>query len=396
MKSAVVFNLGCKVNQYESNELMQGLSERGFLVSDGLSYADLYIINTCAVTVEAERKSRQAIERCRKFNKDAEIIVCGCASQKNIDAFKKDNVVFVVGTNGKDAVFRHIDDFVNPHGGSAAAGGVTASRTRAYVKIQDGCNNACSYCIVPSLRGKSRSRMLDEIIREINSLAKTEKEIVLTGINLMQYEDLPKLINAMSDIDTRVRIGSIYAEGLTKEVLLALFSLKNFCPHFHLSLQSGSDAVLKAMNRRYTTREIADKIAEIRSFDKNAFIAADIIVGFPTETNENFRETYDFLAKSALSDLHIFPFSPREGTEAFKLKPLPVPVLKSRVAALTHLRTHLKDAYLKKNIGVAQSVLFEEDGAGYSQYYLRVYASSARAGEIQTVIPKNLYKDGLS
>jgi threonylcarbamoyladenosine tRNA methylthiotransferase MtaB len=394
---AVVFNLGCKVNQYESDKLAQGLRQKGFEVFSQLVFADIYIINTCAVTAEAERKSRQAVKRCLSHNPDGRVFVCGCASQRDAAAFEKKKAEYVCGAD-KGQLLDKIETIAKNENANDAF----SDRTRAFVKIQDGCDNFCSYCIIPHLRGRSVSRDIDEIVKEISNLAQKTKEIVITGINLALFgkdngTSLTQLIKAISRTDVRIRLGSFYVEGLTKELLTALFSLKKFCPHFHLSLQSGDDCVLKAMRRRYSTTEYLEKIDLIRSFDKNAAITTDIIVGFPTETDEQFENTVNFVKQAGFSDIHIFPFSAREGTAAAKLPPLPKQTLRSRAAKLAQIKNDLQKRYLNNNIGVVQQVLFEEeeDGikSGYSERYIKVYASTEK--DLAEIVPTEIYKDGL-
>lgn len=395
---AVVFNLGCKVNQYESDKLAQGLWQKGFEVFSDLTYADIYIINTCAVTAEAERKSRQAVKRCLAHNPDGRVFVCGCASQNDAAAFEKKKVEYVCGAD-KSRLLDKIETLVD----SGEIGSKAFSdRTRALVKVQDGCDNFCSYCIIPYLRGRSRSRDIREIAEEIKVLSQSTKEIVITGINLALFgkdngTSLAELINAIKDIDVRIRLGSFYVEAVTEELLRALFSMKASCPHFHLSLQSGDDSVLKAMNRRYTTAEYLERIELIRKYDKNAAITTDIIVGFPTETEKQFENTIEFVKKARFSDIHIFPFSAREGTAAAKLAPLDNGIIKSRAGKLAEIKRDLQKSYLNDNIGVRQKVLFEEekDGikCGYSERYIRVYARTDK--DYTEIIPTEIYKDGL-
>jgi threonylcarbamoyladenosine tRNA methylthiotransferase MtaB len=405
---AVVFNLGCKVNQYESDVISEKLRDKGYDVSNNLEKADLYIINTCAVTNEAERKSRQAVSRCQKFNPNAKILVCGCACEKNASSFAKNNVLYISGVANKLDIINHIDDQLNSINVAEVSAiyeeiNLTkANRTRAYVKIQDGCNNFCSYCIIPYLRGRSRSRDIGDIVREVETLALSTKEIVLTGINLKQFgEDtntnLTNLILALQHIDVRIRLGSFYVEAVNEELLEALFNLKQFCPHFHLSLQSGCDKVLSAMNRKYTTNDYLDRIELIRSYDANASITTDIIVGYPTETDEQFCETLEFVKKVRFSDIHVFPFSSRKGTVASKLPIIAKEIVMARRDKLIEEKHQLHSEYLEKNIGVVQKVLFEEvDGdnkVGYSDRYIRIYANCD--SDYSEIMPVALYKDGL-
>ncbi len=406
---AVIFNLGCKVNQYECDVLAQELEKRGFTTFSDLVPADLYIINTCAVTKEAEKKSRQAIARCKKLNENCSVIICGCASEKAPDSFLRENVKFVGGVAEKMKILNIVDSnfnqtsFIAPIPNTCEETNLqTVSRTRAFVKIQDGCDNFCSYCIIPYLRGRSRSRSIDEIVKEINVLSKNVSEIVLTGINMSSFGkdigvNLTDLIKKLADIDVRIRLGSFYAEAINKELLDALFSLKKFCPHFHLSLQSGDDSVLKAMRRKYTTKDYEKAIELIRCYDSNAAITTDIIVGFPTESEENFVSATDFIKRIGFSDIHIFPFSAREGTAAYNYPPLPNEVIKRRKEILSGVKREAIKAYLLKNIGVKQEVLIEKSSGeyseGYSRYYIKTYTK--KDGTIVDVMPKELFKDGL-
>lgn len=405
---AVVFNLGCKVNYYESNVLKESLRQKGYDVYDELVFADIYVLNTCAVTAEAERKSRQAISRCRAFNPAAKIFVCGCASQNNPENFHKDNVIFVTGSAQKNSILDRLED--TEYSGEVKTLPTVcessflprADRTRAFVKIQDGCDSFCSYCIIPYLRGRSRSRNADEIVSEIERLSATSKEIVLTGINIMSYgadtgTGLTELIRRLKDIDCRIRIGSFYAEGISEELLDALFSLKKFCPHFHLSLQSGDDEVLKAMNRKYTSACYEQKVKLIRSYDPNACVATDVITGFPTERQENHIRSVEFIKRVGFSDIHVFPFSPRMGTKAAKLPSLPSEIVKQRRNELLDLKKSLHKVFLKNNVGIKHEVLIEAKQGdyfvGYSRNYVKIYTD--RNGEIINCVPTAQYKDGL-
>ncbi|MEG1806005.1 MAG: MiaB/RimO family radical SAM methylthiotransferase, partial [Clostridia bacterium] len=290
-----LYTLGCKVNQYESGGLHKELQDRGFEVCDSLEPADIYIINTCAVTAEAERKSRNSITKCLALNPFSKIFAIGCAVQKNAAQFlEKDNVVYVNGNANKKKVLELIEktqiddislefeDFVS----------TINSRTRAFVKVQDGCNNFCSYCIVPYLRGRSRSREISSVVDEIKGL-KNCNEVVLTGINLSDYKfgGLGKLAEEVDKVGMRFRFGSLEVNVITDEFLSILKNLNHFCPQFHLSLQSGSTAVLKKMNRHYTAEEYVAACDKIQSTFENANITTDVIVGFPSETDDNFNET---------------------------------------------------------------------------------------------------------
>ncbi|MDE7306821.1 MAG: MiaB/RimO family radical SAM methylthiotransferase [Clostridia bacterium] len=328
---AVVFTLGCKVNEVESASIMAALENLGWEVSDNLSFADAYILNTCAVTREAEKKSRQLIARVKKFNPEAKIFVCGCASEKDAAAFESRNVTFVTGAKKKQEVLKA---FTTIYGGVASKLPFPKqTKTRAFIKIQDGCNNFCSYCIIPYLRGREVSRPIDDILAEINNT--DSPEIVLNGINISSYEGgLHKLILSLKDVDKRIRLGSLECSAVSDDFLSALKNLKDFAPQFHLSLQSGSDAVLKAMNRRYTRAEYLAKCKSIYKYFPDAAITTDIIAGFATETEEDFLQSLSIIEEAGFARVHAFAFSPREGTAAFRLKAVPADIKSERLHRL--------------------------------------------------------------
>lgn len=403
-----VFTLGCKVNQYESDAIKKMLTDKGYQVTETLEPADYYIINTCAVTAEAEKKSRQCVARALKQNPNAKILICGCASENDARQFIKDGVIYVSGTARKDlltlleeqgACVTEIPKTYEDYGFAASP------RTRSYVKIQDGCNNFCSYCLIPYVRGRSRSRSIENVVAEVRSAAETCKEIVLTGIDISSYGKdigltLSDLIDALADIDVRLRLGSFEVNVIDDRLLSALKKLKRFCPHFHLSLQSGSSAVLRTMNRHYTTQEYADKVDLIRSYFPNAGLTTDVIVGFPTETDKDFAEGLDFIRAVKFSDVHCFPYSPRKGTVAYKLyKSLDANVIDKRVAQLLQLKDELRKAFAGDNLNVLHEVLFEdtEDGyaVGYTENYLRFYSKDGVHGEVAKVAGNQLFLDGI-
>lgn len=403
----VVFNLGCKVNQYESDVIVNVLSKKGYEVTTEFEPADYYILNTCAVTSEAERKSRQAISRAKKCNPNAKIIVLGCASQKNAEQFMdKDGVVTVKGNGGKYSVCDLTDrgNAVEELPTTYEDGTAKSTRTRSYVKVQDGCNNFCSYCIIPYLRGRSRSRSISSVLEEINGLIGV-KEVVITGIDLSDYgsdisEDLPSLINALSNVDLRIRLGSLEVNVITDRLLKALKNLKAFCPSFHLSLQTGEDSVLKSMNRHYTTEEYYSKICLIREYFPTASITTDVIVGFPTETEENFNSTLSFVKKVGFSNVHVFPYSARKGTVAYKkYKPLEKSVLKEREKRLVEIKEQDRINYDSKFVGKTVEVLTEDEEngkiVGYTREYVKTYIDNAPKNAIINVKIQGLYLDGL-
>ena len=404
---ACVFTLGCKVNSCESSSLMRGLYELGYEVTSKLCAADLYVINTCAVTREAEKKSRQAIARARKFSPNAKIIVTGCASQKSPESFlKKEGVYLVTGAINKDKLF----DVINQNGVVLDDSTeyyrryfpLELEKTRYYLKIQDGCDNFCSYCVIPYLRGRSRSRDIDDILRELDGV--NCSEVVLTGINVSAYDyegkKLPDVIYALKDYPFRLRLSSLEDNVVSEELVHALKSLKDFAPHFHLSLQSGSDKVLKEMNRHYSTKVFTDSVDLIRKNFPSAAITTDVIVGYSTETDEDFEKTYDFCKKTGFADIHCFAYSPREGTVGYRLKPLPPEVTKKRLDRLLRLKVELKKNFSTSFIGKTLSFIPEKTADGYSEgysaNYIRIYVrGELPVGEKTDVVAKELFRDGL-
>ena len=402
---AVVFTLGCKVNACESLSIIKNLEDLGYEVSTELSYADLYIINTCAVTKEAEKKSRQAIARVKKYNQNAKIIVVGCASQLNAKSFAcKDGVSLVSGTVGKSQIHQNLQKTgvdVKEHSGVYENFSTPKHlKTRAFVKIQDGCNNFCSYCIIPYLRGRSRSRSKESVLEEINAI--NALEVVLTAINVTAYSDsgndLASLIDYLKDVTCRIRLGSIEENAINENLLNKLSNLKNFAPHFHLSLQSGSDKVLKDMNRKYDSQGFLNGVNLIRKYFKNAGITTDVIVGYPTETNEDFLKTVEFCKTAKFSDIHPFVFSPREGTVAYKLQDLPANVKKERLNALITLKNELKSQFIEDNLGLEHEVILEDyDGdytSGYTANYIKVYVKQHLKSGSYKIMLKDAYSDG--
>ena len=406
----VVCNLGCKVNKYECDCLMRAFAEKGHEVSDKLGYADLFVINTCAVTSEAERKSRQCVARCLRYNGDAKVVVMGCASQNDPKFFEKAaGVTFVTGVEGKQFAAEKFGEkltsilplplvFTPPTR-------PLPQRTRAFVKVQDGCDNFCSYCLIPYLRGRSRSRAVEEIVREIGELAPHTGEIVLTGIDLSSFGkkeggSLTGLLRALSGVKVRLRLGSLEASVIDEGFLSALKGLKNFCPQFHLSLQSGSSKVLKSMNRHYTGGEYEEKVRLIREFFPRAGITTDLICGFPTESKEDFEESLQFARRVKFSRMHVFGYSRRTGTVAAKrFNALAPEVVRARVAQAEKVAVELAKEFISSLIGQELSVLFEEkDGeyfTGWSGEYVRCYCKKGEIDAQQSVRAIAPYKDGV-
>lgn len=396
---AVVFTLGCKVNEVESASVMASLEKLGWEVSDRLSFADLYVLNTCAVTREAEKKSRQLIARAKKFNPEAQIFVCGCASEKDRAAFEEKGVAFVCGAQKKEEI---ISAVVSRFGGENI--GLLfpkQTKTRAFIKIQDGCNNFCSYCIIPYLRGREKSRKIDDILGEIKNCA--SPEVVLNGINISSYGyeniTLCDLIRAMKSVDKRVRLGSLECNIINGQFLSALKELKDFAPQFHLSLQSGSTAVLKAMNRHYTREEYIEKCRLIYKFFPEAAITTDIIAGFATETETDFEESLSIIKEVGFARVHAFAFSPREGTVAFKLKDLPAAVKSERLHRLLKAGEEASKSYLNRFLNKKTDFISEEyqDGftTGYTPNYIKVYVPLPLvSGRKYGVELTGIFKDG--
>ena len=410
---AVVYTLGCKVNDVESGSIIRGLESLGYEVSRELVPADLYVVNTCAVTAEAERKSRQTVGKAIKCNPTAKIIVCGCASEKSPTDFaeKGATVYAVTGAQRKNKVLEIV------RAGFENTGGICLEeeknyeemplpeclKTRNFVKIQDGCNRFCSYCVIPYLRGRSRSRLLESAAAEI--LQSTAQETVVTGIDVSEYKDekgrdLADLMLAVKDANTRIRLGSLEVSLITPRFLSALKEVKSFAPQFHLSLQSGSDKVLKSMNRHYTREEYLDKCRMIYEAFPNAAITTDIIVGFPTETEEDFIDSMRIVEEAGFAQIHAFPYSPREGTNAYKkYKEIPFALKKERVERLLAQGAEEKTKYMQRFIGQRLEMVPENciEGytEGYSENYIRVYVQGEMAKRPTQVCVERLFKDGV-
>ncbi len=402
-----VFTLGCKVNQYESGQIIRRLREQGYEVIHGLGFADCYIVNTCAVTQEAEKKSRQMIARIKKINPAAKIFLCGCAVQNNPEQFgKRDGVFFLKGTADKEDIINHL----NEKGCGLDAlpkeysetGNSCADKIRATIKIQDGCNHFCSYCIVPYLRGRSRSRKIEHILSEASE--NDSKEIVLTGVDISAFgkdtgESLSDLVLQLDRLGKRFRFGSLETGRIEEGFVDALKQCRNLCDHFHLSLQSGSDGVLKKMNRPYTTEEYRRAVELLRKNFPHCGITTDIIAGFPTETEEEHRQCLQFVKEIGFSDIHVFPYSVRPGTKAAKMPQVAEEVKRRRTEELLEVKQVLKHEFAKKCEGIECSVLCEKQNGnyaeGYAENYLKVYVKNGTADEIYRVKIGKVWKDGV-
>ena len=409
MKVAVL-TLGCKVNKYESDALIFELKNRGYEATENLEFADIYIINTCAVTNEAEKKSRQMIERARKFNPNAKVFVMGCASQNRPSQFEDRDVNFIIGTANKKKILDLFDeqgekifDLPKEYEDDLFS---AQTLTRAFIKIQDGCDNFCTYCIIPYLRGRSRSRSLESVISEAEKLGEDVKEIVLVGIDVSDFridgqKGLGTLLERLDGLGKRLRLSSMEDGLIDEEFMGKLSSLKNFCPHFHLSLQSGCDSVLKKMNRKYTTAQFEGSVNLIRKYFPLAGITTDIIVGFPTETEEDFESTLEFVERVKFSQLHIFPYSKRTGTASAKLYgDLSGTVKAERLKRLENLGYKFKKDFILQN--KTGKVLIEEQNGeffeGYTENYIKCYINAEESklsvGDIVEVEIGEPFKDG--
>lgn len=406
MSKVAIITLGCKQNKYESDCMAEILKNNGYEVTENLEFADVYILNTCAVTNEAEKKSRQHIVKFNKLNDKAKIIVCGCASENNIEQFKnKTNVYSIFGTEGKEKILQYVNNAIMEKNELlkeyCSPANPQKTTTREYLKIQDGCNNFCSYCIIPYLRGRSRSRNMDDILDEARMISTRSKELVLTGIDISSFKpSLNALMNELAKIDILVRLGSLEIGVITEELLLTLSNMKNFAPQFHLSLQSGDDEILKKMNRHYTTQEFYEKTRLILKYFPNANLTTDVIVGFAGETEEQFENTKNFIEKVGFSFVHIFPYSRREGTVACKFVDLSTDIKKKRVDILEEVNSRLKEKYLSKFMGQTSRLLIEEKideyYEGFTPEYIRCYvADDVNEGEVYNIEFVERYKDGM-
>ncbi len=408
MKFSVV-TLGCKVNQFESRAMAAILQERGHeLVAEGP--ADAYIINTCTVTAESSRKSRQAVRRAMSENPLAVTAVCGCWSQISPEEAKKLGADIVFGSsdrlelvNAVERTFserlavRRVDDPMSRRIFEELPAGSGVGRTRAMLKVQDGCQNFCSYCIIPYARGPVRSMTPEKAVSEAMRLAREGyRELVITGIEISSYgRDLgsPDLTGLVESIclaapEMRIRLGSLEPRTITREFCERLSALKNLCPHFHLSLQSGSDAVLKRMGRRYRTGDFFSSLGILRHYFPNCGITTDLIVGFPGESEAEFEETLEFLKKCAFSAAHVFPYSKRPGTKAAAMEnQLPRSVKKERAARASALALSLKEDFLRAQEGIETDIFVEKSENGFIHGFTGNYCEVRAAGEA----PRNAF-----
>lgn len=403
----VSFALGCKVNQYESEAIAELFSEKGYEIVGIDDFADIYIINTCSVTNLGDKKSRQLLRKVKRQNPDAIVVAMGCYAQTApSDMEKTDGVNIVIGTKNRNKIVEIVENYKYEYGTLNYVEKINEekefenltvkrlqNRTRAYIKIQDGCNNFCSYCIIPYARGPIRSRSSEDILNEVKSLAENGfKEIVLTGIHIASYgKDLQNtnLIGLTKEVCQvpsieRVRFSSLEPNIVTEEFIKELTSLKKVCHHFHLSLQSGSDTTLKAMNRKYTTEGYKKAVDIIRKYMPDAAITTDIIVGFPNESEKDFKESFDFAKEIEFAKIHVFPYSKKRGTAAEKMpNHLPNSIKNERCRKLLDLSNSCTEKFIEKYVGKTLDVLFEqknEDGLfeGHTSNYIKIFVTSEK------------------
>ena len=420
-KKVALHNLGCKVNAYEVEAMQQLLENAGYETVPFEEGADVYVINTCTVTNIADRKSRQMLHKAKKMNPDAIVVATGCYAQADTEKLKEDTAVdLILGNNQKTQIVEALEEYEKEHAKQVQVIEInhtkeyeelsissTAEHVRAYIKVQDGCNQFCTYCIIPFARGRVRSRKIEEVLSEVETLAaKGYKEVVLTGIHLSSYGvDFPKeererllsLIQAVSRVEgiSRIRLGSLEPRIITEEFLEGIVKTGKVCPHFHLSLQSGCNKTLKNMNRRYSAQEYAEKCELIRKFYPAPALTTDVIVGFPQETEEDFEESYEFVKKIHFYETHIFKYSRRHGTKAASMDGQLTEAAKAqrsdRMLELHEIRAR---EYEEAMIGKKMELLLEEeieiDGrswyVGHSREYVRAVISKTDAHRVNDLV----------
>lgn len=392
MKKTVAFyTLGCKVNQYETNAMEQQFIKKGYEVIDNTEKANIYVINTCTVTNMAERKSRQMLRRVKDINKSAILVVCGCYAQVAKDELEKiPEIDIILGINEKNNIVEIVEEYIKEHEVKEKISDVSiqsefldfgdvtyTEKNRAVIKVQDGCNMFCSYCIIPYARGRIRSRKIESVVSEITKIAEQGiKEVVITGIHVASYGkdlenenvrliDLLEAINKIEGIE-RIRLGSLEPTLIDEEFAKRLSKLEKICDHFHLSLQSGCDATLKRMNRKYTTYRYKESTEILRKYYPNVSFTTDVIVGFPGETDEEFDKTYEFLRSIDFYRMHVFKYSPRRGTVAEKMpNQINGNIKEERSNKLIELSNQNENKHNKEYIGKKVKVLFEEYEEGF-------------------------------
>lgn len=407
MKKAASFALGCKVNQYESEAIAELFAEKGYEIVGIEEEADVYVINTCTVTNFGDKKSRQLIRKVKRQNENAIVAVVGCYAQTAPqELMRVEGVNLVIGTKDRARIVEMVEQYDKSHGVENHVSDIMkervfeplsiqklANRTRAYLKIQDGCSQYCSYCIIPYARGPIRSREPQEVLAEVRRLADNGfKEVVLTGIHVASYgkdrrdTSLLEILRQVHEVEgiERIRFSSIEPNVVTEEFAQAMAELPKVCDHFHLSLQSGCDKTLKEMNRKYDTEKYRQAAATLRNYLPHVALTTDIIVGFPGETEENFQESYDFAKEMGFAKIHVFPYSPKRGTPAAARKDqLPNAVKSERSHKLIQLSDKMTADFLGEYVGQDVEVLYErmvEDGVyeGHTTNYIKVRGRSEK------------------
>lgn len=418
-KKVALHNLGCKVNAYELEAMQEMLEKAGYEIVPFAPGADVYIINTCTVTNIADRKSRQMLHKARKMNPEAIVIAAGCyvQAQKNMENID-DAIDIVLGNNRKQDLLFVLENYKKGSGQEKDLISLdkpveyeelqlssTGEHTRAYLKVQDGCNQFCSYCIIPYVRGRVRSRRKEEVLEEVLRLTKNGyQECVLTGIHLSSYgvdceDNLLELIKAVHEIEgvKRIRLGSLEPRIITEEFAQALGNMPKICPHFHLSLQSGCDATLMRMNRKYSAEEYLEGCRLLRKYFKNPALTTDVIVGFPQESEEEFEQSYKMIESVEFYETHIFKYSRRQGTRAAEMEGQVDEAVKTeRSHKLIQLGKEKKQKYMESFLGQQVEILFEETAKiqgeeywiGYTKEYLKVAAKSKENLENRIVLGK--------
>lgn len=428
MKVAIT-TLGCRVNIYESEAMLEKFVREGYEVVDFEEFSDVYVINTCTVTNMGDKKSRQLIRRAKRINPEAIVAVVGCYSQvASKEISEIEGVDVILGTRNKgdvvywanrareeEGIIIKVDDVLHNKKIEKLKIEEYKDKTRAFLKIQDGCNRFCSYCLIPFARGAVCSKPEEDVIEEVKELVKNGfKEIILSGIHTASYGvdlgsevNLVTLLEKIDQIDgiERVRIGSIDPTFFTKEVIERVSKLESLCPHFHLSMQSGCDETLKRMNRSYSAQEYKECVKNLREYMKDVSITTDVIVGFPLESEDEFNETYEFLREIKLTKLHVFKYSPRKGTRAEKIGDTVPPQDKEiRSKKLIELNEKYERKFMENFIGKSEEVLFEQKYKnkenwyeGYTKNYLRVIAESDTdiTGEIKKINIESIENDVL-
>jgi len=402
LKKVAFHTLGCKVNQYETHAMMELFKNADYDIVTDKDFADVYVINTCTVTNVGDRKSRQFIRKMKNFNPDAVVAVVGCYAQVAPEEVESlEGVDIVIGTHGRKEIVRLVENKDEDRGGQFVGDIMQVyefedlslteyeGKTRAFIKIQEGCNQYCTYCIIPYARGNIRSRNKELVLEEVNRLAKAGyQEVVLTGIHIASYgKDLEEanyfleLLQEINEIQgiLRIRLSSLEPNLITKPFLEELQRLDKLCPHFHLSLQSGSNEILKRMNRKYTREEYRQAITLIRQYFENPALTTDVIVGFPGESDKDFEDTFALVRELRFSEIHVFKYSPKKGTPAAKYKEqINGNIKQERSEKLIDLGEHLKKEFMTSFIGMEEEVLFEnfdpkeQISTGFTKRYIKV------------------------